>query len=838
MKPIAQTFSVVDSTGNIDAIFLTKIDLYFRTKSDIFGVEVQIRTTENGIPGTSILPFASKVLDSALVNISSDGSVATTFTFDTPVIIPTNNQYAIAVVPVAGNPDYTICTAVVGATDSVTGALIHVNNQLGTLFISTNDYEFSALQNETLKYNLYTANFTSTTGYAAYRNADTDFFLYKTQIGNFILGEQIVLANNNLSLASITLASTITPWTNGDLVWQPNTASSNTTATAIGTVYYSNSSVVLLNNVTGQFTTTGGGLKNYTASATTVNPTATYTNTSIGTASNTAPNTTITVPNANSSLTTDFAVGNFIYVGANTRSIIQVTQIQSVDVTNRRLTVFPGIKFTDGNAIIGRVRSDANLCGYLSGKSGILVVDGVTANASSNFANSAGNLIIGRSSGASANSLGLLNPYYDSITTQFTSANPKMTGQGWGFKGISNTKTVDSNYYTLSSGTPYEFIDEQRMLMSRSIEYANSIGGIPGTSSLYVKTDLSTSNASVSPYVDTIQNIATLTHNVIRPFSETAGYYITIANSSGTFNTGDTIWQSNSTANTSAKVLYANNTSLTVSGLTSSNASIYPTFNANGTSIVTDSNNSVLANVSAVACYNEALPNMIGNATRYISKNVYLASGQDADDLVCYLGAYRPPGTNIQVFTKGVAAIDNEDLSVKSWSYMTETSSPALLSSLVDRNDIVELSYDLPTSVQLYAANGSGNNTSTILNVPATGSTSGIKPGSFLYIADTSGTTTSFNVRQVMSIANATSVLLSSNLSFTSSNVGIGTIPGLLSKTGMFKNSLNNGQVRYCTATDSVYDTVINFAVKIVLSADSSQVVPRLTDMRTLALQV
>jgi len=377
------------------------------------------------------------------------------------------------------------------------------------------------------------------------------------------------------------------------------------------------------------------------------------------------------------------------------------------------------------------------------------------------------------------------------------------------------------------------------MLMSRSIEYANSIGGIPGTSSLYVKTDLSTSNSAISPYVDTIQNIATLTHNVIRPFSETTGYYITIANSSGTFNTGDTIWQSNSTSNTSATVLYANTTYLTVSNVVSSNASIYPTFNANGTSIVTDSTNTaVIANVTAVAFYNEALPNMIGNATRYISKNVYLAAGQDADDLVCYLGAYRPPGTSIQVFTKGVAAIDNEDLSVKSWSYMTETSSPALLSSLVDRNDLVELSYDLPTSVQLYAANGSGNTTSTILNMPATGSTLGITPGSFLYIADASGSTTSFNVRQVMSIANATSVLLSSNLSFTSANVGIGTIPGLLSKTGMFKNSLNNGQVRYCTATDAVYDTVINFAVKIVLSADSSQVVPRLSDMRTLALQV
>ena len=114
MNPIAQTFLATEPSTGVEAVYLTAIDLYFQSKSSTYGVEVQVRETTNGVPNQNVLPFASKVLSSASVSTSSDASVATKFTFDTPVILRTNTQFAIVVVPVGGNPDYTVWTGALG----------------------------------------------------------------------------------------------------------------------------------------------------------------------------------------------------------------------------------------------------------------------------------------------------------------------------------------------------------------------------------------------------------------------------------------------------------------------------------------------------------------------------------------------------------------------------------------------------------------------------------------------------------------------------------------------------------------------------------------------------
>jgi hypothetical protein len=47
----------------------------------------------NGYPGTVILPFAQKYLNPSSVNTSADASVATTFTFDSPVYLQEGTEY-------------------------------------------------------------------------------------------------------------------------------------------------------------------------------------------------------------------------------------------------------------------------------------------------------------------------------------------------------------------------------------------------------------------------------------------------------------------------------------------------------------------------------------------------------------------------------------------------------------------------------------------------------------------------------------------------------------------------------------------------------------------------
>jgi len=830
MKPIAQTFIINQPETGVEAVFLTSVDLYFKEKSSTYGVELQIRETTNGYPNQNQLPYASKILSASSVNISENASSATKFTFDTPVLVRTNEQFALAVIPVGGSNNYTIWTADYNQKDVISDVPIRTNNQLGSLFISSNDLNFTPIQSESMKYTLYTAQFTSTSGTAVYRNSDSDAFAVTDIIGNFGVGEQVVVANNLLSIAAITSSAS---FTSNEIVVQPNTATSIYNATAYGTYVGSESGKIILTNVGGAspFSNTGGGLKGLTSAVTTANFTGIPSLAPV-----TYSNTTILVQTANSTFVPDFVIGNYIYVGTNTRSTIKIFKITDVDATNKLLKVDSNITFSDSAAQIGRVRADANLYGYYSAASrntdGVvgMLLNYVTATSSQNFANATNNFLIGRSSGASGRNLGLVNAYYNSITSQFTSISPKQTSEVWSFQGTdASSGSLDGSYTSLTPDVPYEFIDNRRVIVSKS---SNTTG-----KSLTITSSLITSNNKISPYIDRIQNQAHMTRNITRQGWQHNGYIITIANSSANatnqFSFGDTIWQSNSTVNTTATIVYANSSTLYVANLVSSNSSNIPKLNANGTSYITDSTSSVVANVTAIVAYNEASNINLSNATRYISKNVILADKQDAEDLVTYIGAYRPPGTEFQVYGKFLSSSDGDVFGSKDWSLLVETSNPATRSSIINRDDIVELTYDLPSSVQVFGASAVANSGSATIKIDSTASFS---PGQFIYFRDNANGY--FNVRQVVNVTNSTFLTLSSTPSVNTINASVGYIPELQSQYGAFRYTNNYSVARYTTSADGVFDRFKTFAVKIVLTSDTEVVIPRMTDMRCLALQV
>ena len=833
MKPIAQTFIVNQPETGVDAVFLTKVDIYFNSVSTKYGIELQVREVENGYPTQKQLPYASKILSASEVVASSTAITPTTFTFDTPVLIRTNEQFALVLVPVAGNPDYTVWTAALAENDVSTGTPIYTNNQLGSLFISSNDLNFTPIQNESIKYNLYTAQFTATSAVAVYKNSDSDTLSITKINGSFVNEEQVFVANNRLRLAAIPSSASFTV---GEIVVQPNTATSVYDATAFGKYLGKDGGNIILINVGGSsaFSNTGGGLKGLTSSVTTAN----FSGSPI-ISTNTFSNSTISVATANTTLIPDFAVNNYIYIGTNNRSTMQVVKITGIDNTNKKITVDANVNFSDNFALIGRVKADANLYGYFTATSRNtsgptrIILKNVTANTSQNFANSTGIFLIGRSSGASAIIKAIYNQPYHSITNQFTYISPKQTTQNWSFTGVSEGKTTDSTPTTIRPDVPTEFIDTTRMLMSISNEYVNPASAGVGSKSLVISANLSSANNKISPYIDVARNHTHLTRNIIKPSWSLTGYLISYANNTLRFNSGDTVWQSNSTVNTFATIISANTDSIWVANVISSNVLNVGMFNANGTSIITSSNTGAVANVIAITTFSETSSNVNASTSKYISKNVILADQQDAEDLVCYLGAYRPPNTNFKVYGKFLNGSDADSFVTKSWSALIETSSPALLSSLVNRDDIVELSYNLPVSVQIYGSNAVANSGTNTIQVDSTASFS---TGQFIYFADT--TTGSFNVRQITGIANSRFLNLNSAPSVNTTNASVGYIPNMESQTGAFRYANNNGIIRYCTSNDGVYDSFKTFAVKVVLVSDSQQIVPRMTDMRCLALQV
>jgi len=156
--PLAQTFLIDDEGG----VFLTSIDIFFSTKDSAIPVTVQIRDVVNGYPGQKILPFSEVTLNPGSVNTSTDGTVATKFTFPSPVYIQNNIEYCFVVM--ANSQDYNAYVARIGETSLDSNRTISAQPYAGVLFKSQNGMTWSAEQNEDMKFKLRRAEFSQVTG--------------------------------------------------------------------------------------------------------------------------------------------------------------------------------------------------------------------------------------------------------------------------------------------------------------------------------------------------------------------------------------------------------------------------------------------------------------------------------------------------------------------------------------------------------------------------------------------------------------------------------------------------------------------------------------------------
>ena len=152
--PLAQSFLVEDETG----VFVTKCDVFFRSKDDMdIPVVFQLRTMENGFPTQKILPFTEIVLDPDQITTSADGSVATTFEFKAPVYLEGGKEYSICLA--SNSTKYSVYVSRIGENDLLTDTFISNQPYLGSLFKSQNASTWEASQWEDLKFTIYRADF-------------------------------------------------------------------------------------------------------------------------------------------------------------------------------------------------------------------------------------------------------------------------------------------------------------------------------------------------------------------------------------------------------------------------------------------------------------------------------------------------------------------------------------------------------------------------------------------------------------------------------------------------------------------------------------------------------
>ena len=159
--PLAQSF-LIDADNYSNGIFVTSGEIYLKTKDDEVPISVQIRTMRDGIPTATIVPFGETKINPEDINLSEDGSAATTFTFKSPVYLQSGYEYCIVLMaPYTLN--YLAFINRMGESDLITQGLNSTQPTLGSLFKSQNNSTWTPSQYEDLKFKLNKANFITDT---------------------------------------------------------------------------------------------------------------------------------------------------------------------------------------------------------------------------------------------------------------------------------------------------------------------------------------------------------------------------------------------------------------------------------------------------------------------------------------------------------------------------------------------------------------------------------------------------------------------------------------------------------------------------------------------------
>jgi hypothetical protein len=222
---------------------------------------------------------------------------------------------------------------------------------------------------------------------------------------------------------------------------------------------------------------------------------------------------------------------------------------------------------------------------------------------------------------------------------------------------------------------------------------------------------------------------------------------------------------------------------------------------------------------------------------KYVSKIVTLAEGQDAEDIRVVITGYRPPTSNIKIWVKIVNNEDIETIRQKPWvelGYVDQTK----FSSIADPSDFIEYSFKFPSAPndRLMVKDLSPGATINVGDVIVSNTIDNVILNYTVLavegnIATVSGTGFIANSRSGgwANVRTSDGVTIKGNANIS--------IVGSTSATIATINAASN-VVQYKTDTGITYNGYKQFAVKIGLLANNSAVVPKVADLRVIALQV
>ena len=472
--PLAQTFMIFDtkqSSKDETGFFLTSVDIYYFAKDSVYPTWIEIRNVINGAPGPKILPFGRKLLQSDEVLLSNDGSVATTFTFDSPVYVKGGTEYCVVVR--TDVPDYKVWISDLGTTDA-NGNEITDQPHVGVLFKSANNSSWSASQTQDLKFTVRRASFdTSAAGLVTLQNQSLPA---KT------------LTNNPLEMTDSNTALKINHKTHG---------------------MYSTSNNVIIDGVKSGASTTLNGALSATATSITLTSGTNFDDTS-GKYSRDASNVYyIKIDDEIISYTTISGTGiTSATRGAN--STTATTHANGATVELYQIHKVPLFDINKTHTAIANIGADS----YTIVLATTPVVDG--AGSTSTFGGSVCTATENAQYDVATTIMGSLVPSRTSITGGFiTTSGTSISGSEQSFAKSTTTRVLplNDNYYFPSTN-----------LIASSINETNEMGGVK---SLSVPITLSSELETVSPVIDTQRMSVIAVANVVDKIDSSADVYPT-----------------------------------------------------------------------------------------------------------------------------------------------------------------------------------------------------------------------------------------------------------------------------------------------------------------------
>lgn len=216
--------------------------------------------------------------------------------------------------------------------------------------------------------------------------------------------------------------------------------------------------------------------------------------------------------------------------------------------------------------------------------------------------------------------------------------------------------------------------------------------------------------------------------------------------------------------------------------------------------------------------------------SKYISKKIPFASNRFSEDVKVFLTAYRPENTDVKVYCRVHNSADPDAFESKAWTPLTCVDNAGQFSALNDKNSLIEYTYELPKYSET-ANTIPGNFTTQASNNVIVATTA--NPSTYVAANDAIKiynplVPTNYQVA-IVTAANSSSITIGELVTNTNI-IGAGFVVDKLKyNTIAFNNPLNDNISRYYNNTFAEFDKFDTMQLKIVLTAENTNITPEVT---------